>query len=95
MTTLKIRANGTITIPASLRKKYSLDDGKFLTAIDLGEGTILLKPGISKIDQLSKRIEKAFKDNNVTLDDMLETLEEERKKYFKEKYGKMNRGDES
>ena len=86
MTTLKIRSRGTITIPVSIRKKYGLREGKVLTAIDLGDGTILLKPGISKVDQLARGIEKTLKDNNVTLDDMLEVLEEERKKYFKEKY---------
>ena len=47
MTTLQIRGKGTITLPASLRKKYKLEEGEVLTVIDLGEGTILLKPMVS------------------------------------------------
>ncbi len=58
-----------------------------MTVIDLGEGVILLRPGVSKVDQLSRRIAQTLKEDNVTLDDLLETLDEERKKYFKEKYG--------
>lgn len=52
MTTLQIRSKGTITLPASLRKKYKLEAGKVLTVIDLGEGSILLKPKVSQIDKL-------------------------------------------
>jgi len=59
-----------------------------LTAIDLGEGTILLKSGISKVDTLSKRIVKNLKKDKATIEDIFVTLEEERKKYYDEKYGK-------
>jgi len=88
MSTLQIRSKGIITIPASLRKKYRLNEGKVLTIIDLGEGTILLKPMVSQIDIRSRHMAKTLKENNVTLDEILETLDEERKKYFNEKYGK-------
>ncbi|HET9910670.1 MAG TPA: AbrB/MazE/SpoVT family DNA-binding domain-containing protein [Anaerolineales bacterium] len=88
MTTLRIRGKGTITLPASLRKKYKLEEGKVLTVIDLGEGTILLKPKVLQMDKLSKRIAKRLKEENVTLEEILETLDEERRKYFNEKYGK-------
>jgi AbrB family looped-hinge helix DNA binding protein len=88
MTTLQIRGKGTITLPASLRKKYNLEEGEVLTVIDLGGGSILLRPMVSQIDTLSRRAAKTLKEDNVTLDEILETLDEERKKYFNEKYGK-------
>jgi len=88
MTTLQIRGKGTITLPASFRKKYNLQEGKVLTVIDLGEGTILLKPGVFQVDKLSKRMAKRLKKDNVSLEEILETLDEERGKYFNEKYGK-------
>ena len=88
MTTLQIRGKGTITLPANLRKKYKLDEGEFLTIIDLGEGTILLKPMVSKVNKLSSQISKRLKEENVTLDDLLQTLDEERKIYYQEHYVK-------
>ncbi|MEO8354541.1 MAG: AbrB/MazE/SpoVT family DNA-binding domain-containing protein [Chloroflexota bacterium] len=88
MTTLQIRGKGTITLPAGLRKKYNLEAGEVLTVIDLGGGSILLRPMVSQIDTLSRRAAKTLKEDNVTLDEILETLDEERKKYFNEKYGK-------
>ena len=87
MPTLQIRSKGTITLPASLRKKYKLDEGKVLTMIDLGEGTILLKPGVSPVDKLSRRIAKRLKEENVSLEDLLVVLGQEHQKYYQEKYG--------
>jgi AbrB family looped-hinge helix DNA binding protein len=88
MTTLQIRSKGTITLPASLRRKYKLEEGEFLTIIDLGEGTILLKPMISQVNKLSNQIAKRLKEENVTLDDLLQALDEERRIYYQEHYVK-------
>jgi len=88
MATIQIRSKGTITLPASLRKKYKLDEGEVLTLIDLGEGTILLKPRVSQVDKLSRRIAKRLKEENVSLDDLLTALDEERKIYYRENYAK-------
>ena len=88
MTTLQIRGKGTITLPARLRKKYKLEVGEVLTVIDLGGGSILLKPIVSEVDKLSRRIAKRLKEENVTLDDLLEQLDEERKRYYQEHYAK-------
>ena len=76
----------SITLPASLRKKYKLEEGEVLTLIDLGEGTILLKPMVSQVNKLSNRIAKRLKEENITLDDLLQTLDEERKIYYQENY---------
>ena len=88
MTALQIRSKGTITLPASLRKKYKWEEGEVLTIIDLGEGTILLKPKVLQVDKLSRRAARILKEDNVTLDEILERLDEERKIYYNEKYGK-------
>ena len=88
MTTLQIRGKGTITLPASLRKKYKLEEGEILTVIDLGEGTILLKPMVSQVNKLSNQIAKRLKEENVSLDDLLQALDEERKTYYQDHYAK-------
>ena len=81
MTTVKIRRKGTITIPAKLRKEYKLEEGQTLTVIDLGEGTILLTPKVSQVDKLANQIAEKFKDESITLEDLLQALNEIRKTY--------------
>lgn len=84
----KFRGKGAITLPASLRKKYKLEAGEVLTVIDLGEGTILLKPMVSQVNKLSSQIAKRLKEENVSLDDLLEALNKESKTYYKKHYAK-------
>ncbi|MBK8783940.1 MAG: AbrB/MazE/SpoVT family DNA-binding domain-containing protein [Anaerolineales bacterium] len=81
MTTVKIRRKGTITIPAKLRKEYKLEEGQTLTVIDLGKGTILLTPKVSQVDKLANQIAEKFKDEGITLEDLLQALNELRKTY--------------
>ena len=88
MPTLQIRGKGTITLPAGLRKKYNLQEGEVLTVIDLGEGTILLQPMVSQVDKLSRQIAKRLREENISLDDLLQALDEERKTYYKKHYAK-------
>ena len=88
MTTVQMRGKGSITFPAKLRTKYKLQEGEVFTIIDLGEGTFLLKPMVSQVNKLSNQIAKRLKEENVTLDDLLQTLDEERKIYYQENYVK-------
>ncbi|MDI6768728.1 MAG: AbrB/MazE/SpoVT family DNA-binding domain-containing protein [Anaerolineales bacterium] len=88
VTNIQMRSKGTFTLPASLRKKYKLEEGEVLTIIDLGEGTILLKPMVSQVNKLSNRIAKRLEEENITLDDLLQALDEERKIYYQEHYVK-------
>ena len=81
MTTVKIRRKGTITIPAKLRKEYKLEEDQTLTVIDLGKGTILLTPKVSQVDKLANQIAEKFKDEGITLEDLLQALNELRKTY--------------
>ena len=87
MTTVQIRAKGTITFPAKMRSKYKLQEGEVFTIIDLGGGSFLLKPKVLEVDRLSRRIAKRLKEEDVNMDDWLVTIKQERKKIFKEKYG--------
>lgn len=86
MSTVQMRGKGTITFPAKLRSKYKLQEGEVFTIIDLGGGTFLLRPKVSQVEILSNRIAKRIKEAGVTLDDLLQALDEERKKYYQEHY---------
>ena len=55
-TTLQIRSKGTITLPSELRNKYGLEEGEVLNIIDLGNGSFLLSPRRSRVDELADKI---------------------------------------
>ncbi len=84
--TVQIRSKGTITLPAALREKYKLKEGRKLSVIDLGEGKFLLTAKVSQLGKITARVEKKLKEDNVKLDDVLEQLDEERKIYNREHY---------
>lgn len=88
MTTLQIRSKGTITLPSSLRKKYKLEEGEFFNLIDVGDCSFFLVPVESKVMKNADKVAKKVKEANVDLEDLLATLDEERKTYYKEHYVK-------
>lgn len=85
-TNIQIRGKGTVTLPIELRRKYGLDEGDVLTLIDLGDGSFLLSPVVSKVDRLGDRVAQAIAEEGVTLEDVLSALDEERESYYQERY---------
>jgi len=88
MTTLQIRSKGNITLPAEWRRKYNWAEGEILTAVDMGNGTLIITSKPSKVMQSADKVAKMVQDANVSLDELLETLDEERKTYYQEHYVK-------
>jgi len=88
VTNIQIRSKGTITLPAELRRKYGLDDGETLTLVDLGNGAFMLTPKISRVMRSADKVAKKVKEANISLDELLKTLDEERKRYYREHYVK-------
>ena len=85
-TTIQIRGKGTVTLPIELRRKYGLDEGDIITLIDLGDGSFLLTPIVTKIDRLGDRIAQAIAEEGVSLDEIMTALDEEREHYYQERY---------
>ena len=87
MTTTLMTPKGEITLPAEICEKYEFDDWRLLSVVDMGDGSILLKPYESKLTKTTEQMQKTLEEDGVTLDDLLQTLDEERKELFKERYG--------
>lgn len=87
-TNIQIRSKGTLTLPIELRRKYQLDEGDVITLIDLGNGSFLLTPTVSQVDRLGNRITQSLVDEGVSLDDLLTALDEERERYYQERYAR-------
>ena len=85
-TTIQIRKKGSLTLPAELRAKYDLDEGDIFTIIDLGDGSFVLTPRVSRVNRLGDRVAKILKDEGVTLEDLLSALDEEREQYYCDHY---------
>jgi AbrB family looped-hinge helix DNA binding protein len=88
VTNIQIRSKGTITLPAEFRRRYGLGEGETLTLIDMGNGTFMLTPKISRVIHTADKVAKMVKEANVPLEELLETLDEEREKFYQEHYVK-------
>ncbi|HQV95930.1 MAG TPA: AbrB/MazE/SpoVT family DNA-binding domain-containing protein [Anaerolineales bacterium] len=80
-TTIQIRKEGTISLPVEFRDKYGLEEGEALNLIDLGNGSFLLSPRRSRIDELADTIRTDLESHGESLESMLKTLREVRAEY--------------
>ena len=83
---IQLRRKGILTLPVSLRRKYNLDENDVFTLEDLGNGSFLLIPQVSKVAALGDRVAEVMAEETVSLEDMLEALDEERQNYYRENY---------
>lgn len=84
--TIQIRDKGVITVPAELRRQYDLNPGDVLTLIDLGDGAFLITPQLSRLVHEADQVAQVLSEDSVTLDEILDTLEEERETYYRDHY---------
>ncbi len=83
---VQLGKRGTITLPARLRERYGLDAGDALTVVDLG-GVFVLTPEVSVVSKIAQEVNALRDSAGVTLDDLLEGLDEERRAFYAERYG--------
>lgn len=87
-TTIQIRGKGAVTLPIDLRRKYGLDEGDVITLVDLGDGSFLLTPMVTKVDRFGDRVAQTMAEDGVSLEDILTALDEERERYYQERYAR-------
>lgn len=83
---LIIRRRGNITLPADLRKKYQLEEGELLSLLDL-EGIFILAPKTPLVPKLVGEIERLREEAGLSVEDLLEGLDDQRRKLYEESYG--------
>ena len=84
--TIQVRKKGNITLPMQLRTNYGVDEGDIFTLIDMGDGSFLLTPRISQVNRLGDRVAEILGEKGVSLDDLLNTLDDERERYYQEHF---------
>ncbi len=85
--TIQVRKKGSITLPMDLRTKYGVDEGDIFTLIDMGDGSFLLTL-VSRRSTGWGSCRGILDDEGVSLDDLLNTLDDERERYYQEHYVK-------
>jgi bifunctional DNA-binding transcriptional regulator/antitoxin component of YhaV-PrlF toxin-antitoxin module len=83
---IQLRRKGILTLPVSLRRKYGLDENDVFTLEDLGDGSFLLIPQASTVARLGDRVAEVMAEEEVSLEEVLEALDEERENYYRELY---------
>ncbi|MEA5534065.1 AbrB/MazE/SpoVT family DNA-binding domain-containing protein [Crocosphaera sp. XPORK-15E] len=81
---IRLEKNGTITVPQAIQDKLNLCEGDLLNLIEI-EDLILLTLKQPKVPQLSDQITKIREKANVTLNDLLQGLDDERQTIYQEK----------
>ncbi|RMF02360.1 MAG: AbrB/MazE/SpoVT family DNA-binding domain-containing protein [Chloroflexi bacterium] len=84
--TIQMRQKGIITLPVELRRQYQFNEGDVFTLIDLGNGTLVLKPATSKVAKYGDEVGRIMAGEDVNLEEMLQLLNEERQEYYKDHY---------
>lgn len=83
---IQVRNRGVITLPANLREKYGIENGDVFRLVDL-DGVFVLTPMVPMIPELAREIEQARLEAGLSIEDLLDGLREQRKRYIQEKYG--------
>lgn len=81
-TTVQVRQRDSLTLPANLRERYNIKPGDTFRIIDL-EGVLVLTPTVTMIPELAREIELARIEAGLSVEEMLESLREQREKYVK------------
>jgi bifunctional DNA-binding transcriptional regulator/antitoxin component of YhaV-PrlF toxin-antitoxin module len=87
-TTIQVRGKGSLTLPVEVRRKYGVNEGDVYTLIDVGEGAFMLVPQVTTVDRLGSRVAELVAEQGTSLEELLETLDEERQRYYQERYAR-------
>ena len=84
--TIQVRERGVVTLPAELREKYNIENGKIFRLVDL-DGIFVFVPMVPMVPELANEIERIRLEAGLSLDELMEDLRKQRERYHKEKYG--------
>ena len=85
--TIQVRERGVVTLPAELREKYNIKNGKIFHLVDL-DGIFVFVPMVPMVPELANEIERIRLEAGLSVDEFLDDLRKQREQYNKEKYGK-------
>ncbi len=86
MPLVKIWKQGQLTIPMAFRKEMGLEEEAVFSMVKVGD-SLVLTPKRLLGDALAGKMEAALKKSKISLEDILDDLKEERRRYNKDGHG--------
>ncbi len=86
-TIAEIKARGQLTIPKKIREMSHLDEGQVVTIIPVGD-SLIITPKRLELDEARREIKKILKASQLSPEDLLAGLKEEREDLYRGKYAK-------
>jgi AbrB family looped-hinge helix DNA binding protein len=83
----EIKARGQLTIPKKIREMSHLEEGQVVSIIPVGD-SLIITPKMLELDEARREIRKIIKASQLSPEDLLSGLKEEREALYKEKYAK-------
>lgn len=83
----EIKSRGQLTIPKKIRDEYNLEEGQLVSIIPVGD-SIIITPKMLELDEARRKIMRILKASGVSIEKLLEGIEEERETLYKETYEK-------
>jgi len=83
---IQVRKRGVMTIPSELREKYSIQEGDTFQLVDM-DGIFVLTPMVPMVPELTREIERFRKESEVSMEELMQGLREERERYYQGKHG--------
>ena len=84
--TIQVRERGVVTLPAELREKYHIENGKIFHLVDM-DGIFVFVPMAPMVPELANEIERIRLEAGLSMEDLLDDLRKQRERYNQEKYG--------
>lgn len=85
----EIKARGQLTIPKKIREMSHLEEGQVVSIIPVGDA-LIVAPKRLELDEARREIRKVLKAANMTVEELLEALKDEREGLYQETYGKIS-----
>lgn len=83
---VQVRERGQFTIPAEIRRQMGIEEGDVFSLLQLGDTLVATRKKLVT-PEIARLVEALMEEEGVTLGDLLEGLEEQRRVYAREKYG--------
>jgi len=85
MSAVTVRQRGEITLPKAVRDACHLAPGTMLGVVPMGDVIVLIK-GDSRVGEAAAQLEHLREAAGLTIEEMLEGLDEERERYYRQRY---------
>jgi len=82
----EIKARGQLTIPKKIRETSHIEEGNVVSILPVGD-SLIITPRRLELDEARRQLKKLLKASNLTIEELIEGLKEERAELFKETYG--------